>query len=186
MSGDVDEVPARAVAEQPTARIPLPSLGELRGQVAARLSRLSVPQPDDAGPVGRDAPIVSGRRLAPAALELAATPVAVGLARAFVAGALAAEALDEIADTARLLVSELVTNAVCHARSRSRLELAVGEHRVRVDLIDHSPQPPTLRHTPLAAGAHGVQGLLLVDALADRWGYEQLHVGKCVWFELDL
>ncbi|MGH8897348.1 MAG: ATP-binding protein [Egibacteraceae bacterium] len=161
----------------------MPAFAQLRGQAAARLSET---QPGNAGPSGRDTLIASGGRFGPAVLELAATPVAVGLARAFVAGVLASESLDEIADTARLLVSELVTNAVCHARSRSRLELTIGEHSVRIDLIDHSGEPPTFQHAPLAAGAHGGQGLRVVDALADRWGHEQLDIGKRVWFELDL
>jgi hypothetical protein len=172
VSSDVGESSLRAVAQQPMVRISVPSFQELRGKAAARVPG---PQPDDdAGPLD-DAPLVSARRIGSVALELAATPMAAGLARAFVTGVLAAEALEEIADTAELLVSELVTYAACHARTRSRLRLTIGERSVRIDLTGEHAPPPTLRHTAR-----------VVDAFADRWGYEQFDVGTHVWFELDV
>lgn len=182
MSGPEDEPAARAGPIQPTARIPLPSFEELRRRAVARLSRSDS---GDAGLVGPSSPHVSSHAVPQVALDLAPTPAAATVARAFVVGALAAaadESLGSVAETTLLLVSELVTNAVCHAGSRSRLEVTVGENSVHVDVIDHSFQPPVLQQMQ-EAREHGL-GLVLVDKLADRWGYEFLPVGKRVWFEL--
>jgi anti-sigma regulatory factor (Ser/Thr protein kinase) len=86
-------------------------------------------------------------------------------------------------DATLVLVSELVANAACHAGGRFRLELAIGEKGLHVDVLDHSFQPPMLQRMQ-EAQEHG-WGLVLVDRLADRWGYQFLPDGKRVWFELD-
>ncbi|MFI9201918.1 ATP-binding protein [Streptomyces sp. NPDC053048] len=108
------------------------------------------------------------------------------------------------ADTAELLASELVTNALVHtdggavvtARLSGGAAPAV-RGRLRVEVRDFLARPPTLR--PDVTGARsgngsgpGVEatatsgrGLLLVHALADGWGVRAHGVGKAVWFELD-
>jgi anti-sigma regulatory factor (Ser/Thr protein kinase) len=88
----------------------------------------------------------------------------------------------------RLLVSELVTNAVRHAglrrEDRIRLLVDVEDHRVRVEVHDPGrgfrPRAPA----PDPARASG-WGLYLVDELADRWGVDSPGGGTRVWFELD-
>ncbi|MFI1731339.1 ATP-binding protein [Streptomyces acidicola] len=96
-----------------------------------------------------------------------------------------------LADTARTLVSEVVTNAVRHTRTPTiRLETAVTEDGVRVAVYDDSPAellPPPL----LTCGGYddeGGRGLLLVQALAQGWGVGSAYApgqgGKHVWFEL--
>jgi PAS domain S-box-containing protein len=99
-------------------------------------------------------------------------------------------ALDEDAlENARLLTSELVTNAVRHGPSGPRadvcLRVIVGEATVRVEVIDDGPGfvPPD-RREPRRLGEIGGWGLVLVDRVADRWG-----VGEggptTVWWEID-
>jgi anti-sigma regulatory factor (Ser/Thr protein kinase) len=89
-----------------------------------------------------------------------------------------------VIDDAELLVSELVTNAVLHARSASRVDVDRRDGRVRVTVRDESPVAPQLRNN----GADVVtgRGLVLVDRLARTWGVDRAGgTGKVVWFELD-
>ncbi|MFD3836308.1 ATP-binding protein [Streptomyces sp. NPDC058642] len=111
----------------------------------------------------------------------------VRLARAAVRTWLAEYGIQGQAEIAELLVSELATNAVVHARGRYRLTLSLTAGRLRCTVADEGPG---------LAGTHGEgsdedsengRGLLLVDALADRWGSGCVEdgVGKEVWFELE-
>jgi anti-sigma regulatory factor (Ser/Thr protein kinase) len=107
------------------------------------------------------------------------TPAA---ARRFVAGALAAAGVSET-EAVPVVVSELVTNSVLHAGSRSRVVVVVDTGCIRIEVHDSDPTLPTMRQ-PSADTVTG-RGLLLVDALTDRWGSEREDGGKVVWFELD-
>jgi anti-sigma regulatory factor (Ser/Thr protein kinase) len=94
----------------------------------------------------------------------------------------------ELTETALLLVSELVTNAIRHGAPPVRLTLhldrASGQRSLRVEVTDSSPSPPTVS----AAGPDqtGGRGLLIVQQLAARWGsyVSKSRLGKTVWFEL--
>lgn len=106
-------------------------------------------------------------------------------ARRLVRAALAVWHLDELADTAILLVTELVANAVRHTHSRViRIVIArPSEHLVRIGVVDNArvlPEPAKPGDELLTSG----RGLLLVDALAERWGTELHRWGKQVWAEL--
>lgn len=81
-----------------------------------------------------------------------------------------------------LLTSELVTNAVRHARTPFEVEV-VCDGAVRVVVRDGSAEPPMVQHPE--PDELGGRGLLLVEALATRWGFEANGQGKTVWFELD-
>lgn len=85
------------------------------------------------------------------------------------------------ADLAALLVSELVTNGVRHARTRLLLRVRPGEP-LRVEVRDDLPVPP-IRAVPGAEDGSG-RGLQILEALATRWGVEVDEDGKTVWFEL--
>jgi anti-sigma regulatory factor (Ser/Thr protein kinase) len=118
-----------------------------------------------------------------ASLQLAPDHTAAARARQFVAGTMRAWGCAEMIEDAELLVSELVTNAVLHARSPARVTIDRDGSRLRVGVYDSSPSPPRLRDY----GPDSVtgRGLLLVDRIARRWGVEMNGNGKCVWFELD-
>jgi anti-sigma regulatory factor (Ser/Thr protein kinase) len=88
-------------------------------------------------------------------------------------------------ETAMLLVSEVVTNAVKHGSGRPVLDIDVQPEVLRVTVTDDAPGVPELQrdNPPLADGGRGLQ---LVETLAARWGTNRrLPSGKSVWFELD-
>jgi anti-sigma regulatory factor (Ser/Thr protein kinase) len=108
----------------------------------------------------------------------------VGKARRLLRNELAAfdNADPDFADAAGLLVSELVTNAVVHARTDVTLHVAVRRGVLRIEVTDGSPVVPSARR-PTALTGTG-RGLQLVDHLADRWGVVKARKGKTIWFEL--
>jgi anti-sigma regulatory factor (Ser/Thr protein kinase) len=104
-------------------------------------------------------------------------------ARAFVADVLRDAGVDEsVVECARLLVSELVTNALLHARSSATVTVEVRHGRVRVSVADASPVLPSPQ-TPDPSRSTG-RGLLCLDRLALRWAAEPTARGKVVWFDL--
>jgi anti-sigma regulatory factor (Ser/Thr protein kinase) len=111
---------------------------------------------------------------------------AVRLARRVTRDVLARWRLDHVEDTAVLLVSELVTNAVRHARDTHAiaLDLEIGATWLRVEVQDADPRWPKPR-VPGRLAESGF-GLVLVDALAGNWGVRETATGKAVWAELDI
>ncbi|MGW5198657.1 ATP-binding protein [Streptomyces spiralis] len=107
------------------------------------------------------------------------------MARNLVRTALAAWYLDELTDTAILLVSELVANAVKHTSSRVIRVIVTrpSERFVRIAVVDRARVMPELVKPGDELVASG-RGLLLVDALAERWGTDLYRWGKQVWAEL--
>ncbi|MBO3682718.1 ATP-binding protein [Streptomyces sp. NEAU-YJ-81] len=93
--------------------------------------------------------------------------------------------LPNLADGAEHVVSELVANAVDHARGRCfRLVVTrTSDDRVRVSVIDRSHDKPE-RKTPSPSEERG-RGLAVVDAFSASWGVDQLPWGKRVWAELE-
>lgn len=88
----------------------------------------------------------------------------------------------EMVDTACLLTSELVANAVVHAKSPVELVIDLDRGRLAVEVIDGSTASPVV--TEADALATGGRGLALVDRLADSWGVTKNLPGKSVWFAL--
>jgi anti-sigma regulatory factor (Ser/Thr protein kinase) len=84
------------------------------------------------------------------------------------------------ADDLVLVVSELVTNAVVHARSPAQLIATADDGRVRVEVHDHDPSPPRPRTTATDVGGFG---LPIVEQLTDGWGWTTTPSGKYVWTE---
>lgn len=111
--------------------------------------------------------------------------VSVGEARRFVHAALLDWKMPELADLAELVVSELASNAVMHARRATfRVTLArLNDSRARVAVVDHSPNLPQ-RVDAADDDAHG-RGLAIVEAVSTEWGTEPLRWGKRVWADLE-
>jgi anti-sigma regulatory factor (Ser/Thr protein kinase) len=88
-------------------------------------------------------------------------------------------------DDLRLIVSELVTNAVKHAGSRAderiRMTIELSPSRLRVEVTNRGRGFADRR---TQASAQDSRGLLIVDQLADRWGTEFGSETK-VWAELE-
>lgn len=120
--------------------------------------------------------------------ELAAAPEAVGTARSHITDVLAAwEVPEELIDTARLLTSELATNAVTHGATAGgtfTLEVRSFGCCLGIEVHDSSQQPPVPR--PVADDDEHGRGLLLVAEVADSWGYYFESGHKHVWFRLHI
>ena len=103
-------------------------------------------------------------------------------ARRVVADLYETELDSEELDRARLLVSELVTNAVVHGQGAITLRVSLDADRLLAEVIDEgSGFERVIRHT----GVEQLEGfgLSIVDAEASRWG---VHEGTThVWFELE-
>ena len=120
-------------------------------------------------------------------MTLPAVGQAAGLARRQTRDALASWELGQLEETAVLLVSELVSNAVRHARSSAsglQLRLAPSRSCLRIEVTDADPRPPQPR-APAGLDESGF-GFVLVDALASSWGVDHAANGKTVWIELAL
>jgi anti-sigma regulatory factor (Ser/Thr protein kinase) len=118
--------------------------------------------------------------------ELEATLKAVRVARSYVADILTEWAVQEaIIETAKLLASELATNALIHGEAGMiTLEVRSFGCCLGVDVCDRSPQAPVMRTA--TGDAESGRGLLLVAELADSWGYYFADGYKHVWFHLHL
>ncbi|GGW01842.1 magnesium or manganese-dependent protein phosphatase [Streptomyces narbonensis] len=90
-------------------------------------------------------------------------------------------------DSAVLMVSEMVTNVLVHTDGDALLvaEVACGgkSRRLRVEVSDQSDELPHKRH-PGEMASSG-RGLLLMEMLADAWGFDPRGEGKSIWFELN-
>jgi anti-sigma regulatory factor (Ser/Thr protein kinase) len=113
-------------------------------------------------------------------------PDQAGVARKFVARVLAG---CPVTDTAVLLASELITNALQHTDTASGGTFDVLVWRGRFAacvavLDDGSDSAPTRRERDPLDRAESGYGLFLVDQLSDRWGHRSYADGTVVWFLL--
>jgi PAS domain S-box-containing protein len=113
---------------------------------------------------------------------LASDPRIVGQVRETVSAALRDWHLAECIDTAELLVSEVVTNAIRYARTPGDLVVRRAAGAIYIEVSDSDGRVPRILH-PGDEEEHG-RGMILVEALADRWGTRPTHTGKTVWCQL--
>ncbi|MFD7780761.1 ATP-binding protein, partial [Streptomyces sp. NPDC059753] len=90
--------------------------------------------------------------------------------------------LEGLADTAELLVSELVTNALRHTRGPLRLNVQVRGSRFRCEVEDTDPTGPV--RSVVDADAEGGRGTELLDLLTEDWGSTRTATGKTTWCEM--
>jgi anti-sigma regulatory factor (Ser/Thr protein kinase) len=83
-----------------------------------------------------------------------------------------------------LLVSEIVTNAVVHARSDVHVTMDLVASRVHVEVGDDDPRTPAPRDEDQLVP--GGLGLHILERLAADWGVRATPGGKVVWFEIVL
>jgi serine phosphatase RsbU (regulator of sigma subunit)/anti-sigma regulatory factor (Ser/Thr protein kinase) len=119
-------------------------------------------------------------------MELPSSPESAGAAREALAP-LRERLSEELLESIRLLVTELITNSVKHGRSderQVRVTVTLTPENLRVEVADggsgFEPPPPPTDPSDNPSG----WGLYLVDRLADRWGVEDAD-GTMVWFEID-
>ena len=94
----------------------------------------------------------------------------------------------DVADSAVLLVSELVTNAILHGEPPVELRVGVPPGLLRVEVHDGDREAPVPMPQELGPSRErmGGRGLRLVEALSSRWGLCEDDDGKTLWFEIDL
>ncbi|MFF5716416.1 ATP-binding protein [Streptomyces buecherae] len=109
-------------------------------------------------------------------------PSTAEIGRELVRGVLGVWHLDGLADRAALIVTELIATASRHTPC-PEIRLTVGRPsatRLRVGVVDREPaRLPTLSQA--ADDDESGRGLLLVDAVADRWGYDLHGSGRRPW-----
>jgi anti-sigma regulatory factor (Ser/Thr protein kinase) len=114
--------------------------------------------------------------------NLEALPQSAASARKFVDETLRRWDYGDLFDVVALLASELVTNAILHARSEVELSVRLTPTAIRVEVADHSIQHPVPREA--APEDTSGRGLALVETLASAWGVDERTGGKSVWFEV--
>lgn len=101
-------------------------------------------------------------------------------ARRWMAEQCSAWGCDDLADTASLILSELVTNVFLHAGTDCTIEADYAYPELTVSISDGHPAeviPPDLGVT-----AEQGRGLAIVASLADSWGIDYQEDDKSVWF----
>jgi two-component sensor histidine kinase len=86
-------------------------------------------------------------------------------------------------EAAELMVSELATNCVLHARTDFELTIGRTRGEIRVEVSDGASAPPVRQVEPQAQSGRGLQ---FVESMADAWGFKTGARGKTVWFTLSV
>jgi anti-sigma regulatory factor (Ser/Thr protein kinase) len=119
------------------------------------------------------------------AFMLPSIPESVPIARFHIRAALRFHQLDEYADDAAIITSELVTNAIQHVRSDGKETVGVTLARTRnpeavtVVVSDSSPDGPAMRE--ISADSVQGRGLQIVEALSAHWGWHPEGGGKAIF-----
>jgi anti-sigma regulatory factor (Ser/Thr protein kinase) len=143
-----------------------------------------------AGPaVARSVPFAA-RWPCQSSLELGALPGAASCARLHARQVLREWGLTAFSENTELLTSELVTNAIRISQAVApsppvRLWVVSDRAQVLIFVWDASPLPPVASHN-VAADAENGRGLMIVQAISTRWGWDLAPGtgGKVVWAQV--
>jgi two-component sensor histidine kinase len=117
-------------------------------------------------------------------VELPPTARSASEGRHFVVDTLTAWGMDGLVDVAALVTTEVVTNAVLHARTSVRLTIRRdGARGISIAVRDGSQHRPQRRRTD--ADSTSGRGMELLDLLATSWSVDVSDSGKTVLFSLD-
>ena len=115
--------------------------------------------------------------------DVPSDPAAVAGVRAGALRQLEEWGMEDVAFTAELVLSELITNAIRHATGPIRLQL-IRDRGLICEVSDTSSTSPHLRYATTTD--EGGRGLFLVAQFAERWGTRYTSGGKVIWAELAL
>lgn len=116
-------------------------------------------------------------------LRLPPEPASASAARRFAAQTMEGWGCDEdVVDTVLLLLSEVVSNAILHARTELEVGLAVRSGVVRVEVVDGAAMP--IHRRPSGPDDQSGRGSSLIETLSEAWGTDRMTTGKRVWFEV--
>lgn len=182
------EVAARVHEARPScaavlvSSIPPAELGALPGTVG--LIPRSVPPTRLAAEIRAVAAAVeaAGVSARSSSVTLEADRMAPRSARRFVNDVLADAGYGDVLDVVELLVTEVVTNAVLHARTQAEVVARLLPDAVRVEVIDRDDSFPVRRRP--SRDQPGGRGFDLVERMSRSWGIDMLEVGKRTWFEV--
>nr|WP_316756747.1 sodium/proline symporter PutP [Streptomyces sp. NEAU-HV9] len=155
---------------------PRPALEETGRKVIDDL--LVGPPADDAALLLARTHSLAGDRVV--SWDLPSDPATVANARALAVQQLTEWGIPDLTFTTELIVSELVTNAIRHARGPVCLRL-IRDRSLICEVSDASSTSPRLRHARTTD--EGGRGLLIVAQLARRWGTRYTATGKIIWTE---
>lgn len=134
-------------------------------------------------PVRQTEPSFFGPSTPSAHLDVDPVPASVGIARQFVRDASAGIG-EELTDMLVLLTSELVTNAILHARTPVQVGVVIDDENVLVSVSDRVRLPAALVPRAYSQDRPGGRGLAIVADASDGWGTTFHSGGKSVWFRL--
>ena len=117
-----------------------------------------------------------------ASVELEPAPESAAEARAFVERTLRGWGCRDLIDDAQIVVTELVSNVVRHARTQAHVDLELDRDTMRIGVADRAGGRVAMRTADPRADLDG-RGLRLVDRFSERWGVEQRPGRKLVWAE---
>jgi anti-sigma regulatory factor (Ser/Thr protein kinase) len=115
------------------------------------------------------------------ALELALPPLAssAGIARFALTASCRTWGVPDLADAASLVLSELVTNAVVHARTPLVVLARFTAGDLTLAVADGSPSLPAV--LPPDDEREGGRGMSVIESLGTTWGFQRTALGKVVW-----
>ena len=108
--------------------------------------------------------------------------MSVSKARRMVRDLLESAGREDLVETAVLLVSEVVTNALLHAGTTMHVSLSLDAEGLRAEISDGSTHLPVRRQYATTAGTG--RGMRMLEQMVDDWGVTRHRRGKTVWFHL--